>query len=137
MIFETEKDLELEKRAISIFVSLFDGSFKKLDKFDVDFRVYDKNGEPISYVEVKGRNKTMADSYPLPIAVRKLHKLMEKRLNPVVIWCCLDGIIYAKVEELVGTITYGGRTDRDGSVNDNELMAYYKRQKSMKYVRFI
>ena len=41
-IFETEQDLIREKRAIEIFVKIFDGSFKKLDPLDVDYKIFDK-----------------------------------------------------------------------------------------------
>jgi len=99
--------------------------------------VFDKAGTLISYVEVKGRNKLMADAYPLPVAVFKVSKLMDKRLNPVIIWDCLDGIIYGKVSELEGKVRYGGRTPREGSIDDEELMVYYPKQKGLKYIKFI
>jgi hypothetical protein len=78
----------------------------------------------------------MDKAYPLPIAVRKIMKLSEKRLNPVLIWACEDGIIYAKLNELVGQIKFSGRTPRANSTNDMEIMAYYDKQKCLKYVRF-
>lgn len=135
--FEKPTDLLVENRAIKTFVRVFGGSFKKLDQFDVDYRVFDKEGKVIAYVEVKGRNKNMADSYPLPVALRKVSKLMDKRLNPVIVWDCIDGIIYGRVQDLVGEVRYGGRAPREGSCNDEELMVYYPKQKSLKYVKFI
>jgi hypothetical protein len=63
-------------------------------------------------------------------------KLSEKRLNPVLIWACEDGIIYAKLNELIGQIKFSGRTPRANSTNDMEIMAYYEKQKCLKYVRF-
>ena len=39
MIFEKPEDIERETNAIKKFVSLFDGSYKKLDKLDIDFRI--------------------------------------------------------------------------------------------------
>lgn len=135
--FEKDTDLVVEGRAIKTFVRVFGGSFKKLDQFDVDYRVFDKDGNLIAYAEVKGRNKLMSDAYPLPIAVRKISKLMDKRLNPVVIWDCIDGIIYGKLQDLVGEVRYGGRSPREGSVNDEELMVYYPKQKALKYIKFI
>ena len=38
MRFETNKDLDRETKAISKFVNLFNGSFKKLGPNDVDYR---------------------------------------------------------------------------------------------------
>ena len=135
-IFETEQDLIREKKAIELFVNTFGGSYKKLDPLDIDYKIFDKNGNLIAYAEVKGRIRTMSTSYPLQISARKLVKLVDKRLAPVIIWSCEDGIIYGKVNKLVGEVKWGGRTPRDGSTNDAELMVYYDKQKELKYVRF-
>ena len=135
-IFETEEDLKREKRAIELFVGIFNGSFKKLDPLDIDYKIFDEMGELIAYAEVKGRIRTISSAYPLPIAARKLVKLMDKRLNPVIIWACEDGIIYAKLNEVVGTIKFGGISPREKSTNDQELMVYYDKQKGFSYIRF-
>ena len=137
MTFETEADLQREKKAIELFVSIFDGSYLKLDPNDIDYKVFDKDKNLIAYAEVKGRVRTLRDAYPLPIAARKLVKLIYKRITPVVIWACEDGIIYAKANQLRGEIKWGGRPPRDGFVNDAELMVYYDKQKTMKYVRYV
>jgi hypothetical protein len=137
MTFETEQDLIREKKAIQTFVNMFGGSFKKLDPHDIDYKVFDKDGNLIAYVEVKGRIKTMYSAYPLPVAARKLVKLSDKRLVPVIIWACEDGIIYGKVNKLKGEIKWGGRTPRDHSYNDAELMVYYEKQKELKYIRYV
>lgn len=136
MIFETEQDLIREKKAIETFVKVFGGTFTKLGPFDIDYKVFDKKGSLIAYVEVKGRLKTMATAYPLPVSLSKLNKLIDKRLNPVMIWCCDDGIIYGKAYNLVGEIRMGGRPPRIGATNDHEMMAYFEKQKEFKYVRF-
>jgi hypothetical protein len=136
MIFEKEEDLKREQKAITLFVSTFGGSFKKLDPFDVDYKVFDKDGNLIAYAEVKGRIRTMHNAYPLPVAARKVVKLVDKRLIPVMIWACEDGIIYGKVNKLKGEIKWGGRPPRDNSFNDEELMVYYDKQKDLKYIRF-
>ena len=137
MTFETEQDLKREHKAIETFVNTFGGSFQKLDPYDIDYKVFDKEGKLIAYAEVKGRIKTMHNAYPLPVAARKAVKLTDKRLNPVMIWSCEDGIIYGKLDKLKGEIKWGGRPPRDNSFNDNELMIYYEKQKGLKYVRFI
>jgi hypothetical protein len=136
MRFETEQDLIRERKAIEVFAKTFGVDYVKLDPNDVDYKIL-KDGQPIAYADVKGRIRTMNDAYPLPIAVRKLVKLMDKRLDPVVIWACEDGIIYGKASKLYGQIRLGGRTERTGSVNDIELMAYYEKQDNLKYVRYI
>jgi hypothetical protein len=135
-IFETEEDLKRERKAIEVFVNMFGGSFKKLDPMDVDYRVFDKDGNMIAYAEVKGRIKPISKAYPLPVAARKLVKLVDKRLNAVIIWACDDGIIYGKVEKLVGTFKWGGKKNRDRAYNDLELMVYYEKQKELRYLKF-
>jgi hypothetical protein len=135
-IFETEQDLKREERAINTFVNVFQGSFQKLGPLDIDYKVFDKEGNLLAYAEVKGRLKTMKTAYPLPVSLSKLSKLIDKRLNPVLIWSCDDGIIYGKVFSLVGQVKYGGRPPREGASNDNEMMVYFDQQKDLKYIRF-
>jgi hypothetical protein len=136
MIFETEQDLIREKKAITTFVNTFGGSFQKLDPYDIDYKVFDKDGKLIAYAEVKGRIKRMHNAYPLPVATRKVVKLVDKRLTPVMIWSCEDGIIYGQVQKLKGEVKWGGRAPRENSFNDAELMIYYDKQKALKYIRF-
>lgn len=135
-IFETEQDLIREKKAVETFVKIFGGSFKKLGPQDIDYKIFDKDGVLIAYAEVKGRLKSMKTAYPLPVALSKLSKLIEKRLNPVLIWACDDGIIYGKVFSLVGEVRLGGRPPREGALTDVEMMVYFDKQKAMKYVRY-
>lgn len=136
MTFETEEDVRRERKAVELFVKIFEGSFKKLDPHDVDYKIFNKDNDLIAYAEIKGRIRTMHDAYPLPIAARKIIKLADKRLVPVIIWACEDGIIYGKLNNLIGEIKWGGRPPREGSVNDAELMVYYDKQKELKYIRF-
>lgn len=135
--FETEEDRLREQKAISRFISLFEGGYEKLGINDIDYKVFDSNKKLIAYAEVKGRLKNISTAYPLPIAARKLVKLMDKRLNPILIWACDDGIIYAKLKDIVGTAKVNGRLSREGSSNDEEVMVYYDKQKAFKYVRYV
>lgn len=137
MLFETEMDLIREKKAIDLFVSTFNGSYQKLDPFDIDYKIFDKDKNLIAYAEVKGRIRTMKMAYPLPVSAKKIVKLMDKRLEPVLIWACDDGIIYGRVMKLIGEIKRGGRPPRIGSFTDDELMVYYEKQKGLKYVRYV
>ena len=130
MRFESEQDLKRERKAIDTFVNVFGGSAKKLGPNDVDYKVFDKDNSLVAYAEVKGRLRVLSQAYPLPIA------LADKRLNPVMIWACDDGIIYAKVKDIYGDIKWGGRKPRKGAVNDEELMAYYDKQRAFKYIRY-
>jgi hypothetical protein len=132
MIFETETELAREKKAIELFVSIFEGSYKKLDPQDIDYKVFDKSNNLIAYAEVKGRIRPIRLAYPLPVSARKLVKLIDKRLSPVLIWACEDGIIYGKANRLIGEIKWGGKPPLDG-----EMMVYYDKQKEFKYVRYV
>lgn len=133
MRFENKDDLNIETKAINTFVSLFGGSYSKLDHNDIDFKIFNKDKELIAYAEVKGRKKMMSVAFPLPVSIRKLLKLSDKKLNPVMIWACDDGIIYAKIKDLVGLIKWGGRKPREGAFNDSELMAYFDKD-NFKYI---
>lgn len=132
MTFESGSEKVLQKKAIELFVSVFGGSYKKLDPNDVDCRIFDKNGALIAYAEIKIRPRTMKMAYPLPIEARKLVKLVDKRLAPVIIWACEDGIIYGKPNLLSGEVKWGGIPP-----HNNELIVYYDKQKEFKYVRYV
>ena len=115
-----------EKRAIDLFVSLFNGSYQKLDPNDIDYKVFDQDKNLIAYAEVVSVFRVMRESYPLPIDAKKLIKLADKRLNPVVIWSCEDGIIYCKTNKLDGSIKW----------EDDEFTVYAEKVRAMKYIRF-
>lgn len=137
MRFETIEDTKRELKAIKCFVRIFQGSFKKLGENDIDYKVFNKDGELVAYAEVKGRLRPMNKAFPLPVAIRKLVKLSDKRLNPIMIWACDDGIIYSTVDKLKGEIRWGGRPPREGAVNDAELMAYFPFTKRFKYIKYL
>jgi hypothetical protein len=129
-LFETNDDLEREKKAIEFFLNK-KFNFEKLGRFDIDYRIYDNNNSTIGYVEVKGRNKIIAQAYELPIAKRKIDKLISKESSAIIIWACEDGIIYGNIKDLEATFKFGGRTPRQGSANDLEWMFYYKKQEGL------
>ena len=115
-----------EKRAIDLFVSLFNGSYQKLDPNDIDYKVFDQDKNLIAYAEVVSVFRVMREAYPVPIDAKKLIKLADKRLNPVVIWSCEDGIIYCKTNKLDGSIKW----------EDDEFTVYAEKVRAMKYIRF-
>ena len=125
MLSQSE-ELRREKRAIDLFVSLFNGSYQKLDPNDIDYKVFDQDKNLIAYAEVVSVFRVMRESYPLPIDAKKLIKLADKRLNPVVIWSCEDGIIYCKTNKLDGSIKW----------EDDDFTVYAEKVRSMKYVRY-
>lgn len=135
MRFEKESDIRRELKAIEFFINKYNLDYKKLGEWDIDFSLHKEN-KLIGYAEVKGRNKNIADAYPLPLAIRKIHSLTEKTKDPIIIWACYDGIIYAKLKKLNGVIKQGGRKPRAGSVNDIELMAYYENQTDLNIIYY-
>lgn len=137
MTFKSEEEKIRKTKAITAFSNVFGGSFQRLSENDIDFKVFDKDKNLIAYAEVVTRMRSMRMAYPLPIEVRRLLKLTDKRFNPVIIWCCEDGIIYTKVEDgISGTLKFGGNRPL-GLPPDSELTVYLDKSKSFKYVRFI
>tara|TARA_R100001198_G_scaffold51766_1_gene29010 strand:- start:124 stop:546 length:423 start_codon:yes stop_codon:yes gene_type:complete len=138
-VFETEEDLAREFKAIDRFIQLFSGKAEKLGKWDLDYEVYDKNDKFLVYAEVKGRKNKSVKEYPLPIALRKLHKMQDgkyKNSDCIIIWACEDGIIYGEYKDILGSVAFGGRTPRKGSSNDLEMMVYYNPQQKLKTVLY-
>ena len=138
MRFEKKTDLQREMKAIKLFTDSFKGGFIKLGQNDIDFTVLDANHTVIAYAEVKGRNKTMQDAFPLPIAARKIVKLIDKSktVEPIVIWACLDGIIYGRIKQLGGVLAVGGRMPREHAANDIEAMVYYYETAGLKKIKY-
>jgi hypothetical protein len=120
------EELRRERRAIDCFVNMFTGSYQKLDANDIDYKVFNSDGKLIAYAEVSSKVRTIRDAYPLSVSAKKLLKLSDKRLNPVLIWSCEDGVIYSKVKGLSGDIVW----------EDEDFMVYFDKQKTMKYIRF-
>jgi len=119
-----------KKKAIDTFVSIFGGSYQSLGPNDISYKIFDKDGSLIAYAEVVVRVRTIYNAYPLLIEAKKLVKLIDKRLSPVIIWACEDGIIYGKANKLKGVIK------QENSLINSELMVYYEKEKELKYVRF-
>jgi len=115
-------------KAIESFVNRFKGSYKKLSPNDVSYRIYDKDKNLIAYVQVESSNKLLKNAYPLEISAAKATKLCAKRLNPTIVWACKDGILYSKIENIKGEVAWGGKELRE------ELMMYFPKQKSIKYI---
>lgn len=137
--FEKLADLEREKLAVETFVGSFKsgpGSFIKLGPNDIDYKIFNSSGDVIAYAEIKGRNRTICDAFPLPCSLLKIAKLAQMKINPVIIWACQDGIIYGQIYQLEGGIKWGGREPREGAANDRELMAYYPQQNGLYSVKY-
>ncbi len=125
-MFEQDQDIKKEKKAIELYLRRLGGSYKKLSKDDVDFRIQGENGAVIGYAEVKVLDTEMKDSFPLMVEARKIIKLRDKRLHAVMIWSCIDGIYYLPIEGLVGRALWS---------EEEELMLSFDNKKLFKYVR--
>jgi len=144
MRFETQKDIDRETKAIEKLIqhkSKYNLTYKKLGDNDIDFVIL-KDNNKVAVVEVKGRNKYIEDAFPLPVALRKVAKLQDQSdsrhlfgKTGIILWDCLDGIIYAPIRDIKGEIRYGGRVKRFGSANDQEIMIYYPNQKNFKIIK--
>jgi|VirMetMinimDraft_7_1064189.scaffolds.fasta_scaffold00176_36 hypothetical protein len=133
--FETETDLKREEKASALICNHFGLNKKKLGKNDIDFEIY-KNDNFLFYLEVKGRKKNIDEAYPLPVSVKKLTKLYDKKKPTVILWACDDGIIFSRTEKLKGSIRVSGRPPRDGSRDDREFMAYYNKCNNLKEIKY-
>lgn len=136
--FESEADLQREQAAIDWFVGKFKYyEYIKLGPNDIDFLVFKRhlfnaNGiDDMLYIEVKGRNKKIAEAYPLPLAVRKIHALASNEARGAIIWACEDGYILGNIERLSGRFKMGGRKPRKGAANDLEPMVYFPKQENL------
>ena len=129
--FENKDDLSREEKAIKILCGR-NAKYKKLGENDVDFKITTKQGKTY-YAEVKGRNRTLDNCYPLPVAARKIVKLCDTKA-PIIVWDCEDAIIYGNVNKLQATGRTGGRTPREGSTNDIEFMLYFDKQQELKTI---
>lgn len=127
MTSDTDENKRRVKKAIDVFVNTFGGSHQKLDPLDVGYKIFDKDKNLIAYAEVCVKVQPIKYAYPLPIQAKKLIKLIDKRMASVILWSCEDGILYAKPNQIMGTI----------KVDSEELVVYYDKQKSFKYIRFV
>ena len=125
-----------KQKAIETFTATFGGTYQKQLAGDIDYKVF-SNGELIAYVEFVPRYKTISTAYPLPIQASRLVKLGDKRLNPVVLWACDDGVIYGKSKQIEGQIKWGSILPHLDFAEHGELMCYYAKQKHFKYIKFI
>jgi len=101
------KDDYIKKKASGAFVNVFGGSTELLSKSDIYCRVLDRNKTPIAYLDIIVVRKLMSGSNPLIAPKKTIQKLIDKRLNPVILWAFLDGIVYCKVKNISGEVLFG------------------------------
>lgn len=116
-LYESETDRVREKAAIERLLAGTDKTFRKLPiKYEVDYAIL-KDGEIVSWAEVKCRNISSSMYPTMLIGATKIWKGSVLSIHTgkpffvVVAWT--DKIGYLKVEN-VGSfeLSFGGRTDR-------------------------
>ena len=132
MRFETNKDLQNELDAITLYCEVFNSSFEKLGENDIDYRVTKPNR--IQHIEVKGRNRKIENAFPLPIAARKVVKICDKKTKSIMVWNCFDGLIICDLSQVKSSGMIGGRKPRLGASNDQEYMLYFEKQSNFYYI---
>jgi hypothetical protein len=117
MRFETKEDLEREREIMDRICK----DAIKLGDNELDFIIKDK-----AYVEIKSANcKHNTPSFYL-VSLIKLTKLQEysKRLPTYLFIQWTDKLNYINFKDIRGNIEPNGRTPREGSSNDQELMVH-------------
>lgn len=117
MYFETEADLKREREIIN----RIDPEAIKLGKNELDFLIKDK-----AYIEIKtARCKHDSKEYYL-ISLQKLLKMQyaNKTLPTYLFIQFTDKLMYIAFKDITGFVRLNGRTPRQGSVNDLELMLH-------------
>lgn len=123
---------EKETAAINLFVGKFKGSHSKVTHSGAEYKIFDQSGKHIAYAIVANGDLTIQSSYPLSVPAKAIVKLVDKRMPCVCIWACSDGIVYGHLDKISGIIKWG-----ELSPHFSELISYFEKQPSLKYVKFI
>ena len=129
---------ELQKRkhkAIETFIATFGGSYQLIKNSDVEYKLI-RDGQVMAYAEITPRMRNVSDAYPLIIPTTRIVKLAEKRLNPLLIWACDDGLIYARLKDVECQTKWGSFLPHLDLAEHGELMCYYTKQKHFKYIKY-
>jgi hypothetical protein len=117
MRFETKEDLKREREIMDRICK----DAIKLGDNELDFEIKDK-----AYVEIKSANcKHNTPSFYL-VSLIKLTKMQEysKRLPTYLFIQWTDKLNYINFKDIRGNLEPNGRTPREGSSNDQELMVH-------------
>ena len=117
MRFETKEDLEREREIIDRICK----DAIKLGDNELDFLIKDK-----AYIEIKSANCKHNTPQFYLISLIKLVKMQEynKRLPTYLFIQWTDKLTYINFKDIRGNLEPNGRTIRNGSTNDQELMVH-------------
>lgn len=118
------------EKGIKMFTDKFGFTYKKLPPGDVGYRIYDVDNNLVAYAEGVIVPRRITNAYPMPVLARKVMKLYDKRLNPVVIWVCDDGIAYGNINKLEGHVKIGQPLS-----GGEDIIIEYPKQKDIKYLK--
>ena len=117
MRFETKEDLERERKIMDRICK----DAIKLGDYELDFLIKDK-----AYIEIKSYNYKHNDLQFIFISLIKLVKMQEysKKLPTYLFIQWTDKLTYINFKDITGHIKTNGRTPREGSTNDQELIVH-------------
>ena len=117
MRFETKEDLEREREIMNRICK----DAIKLGDNELDFLIKDK-----AYIEIKSANCKHNTPQFYLISLIKLVKMQEynKRLSTYLFIQWTDKLTYINFKDIRGNCEPNGRTPREGSSNDQELMIH-------------
>lgn len=119
----TEEQSKL--KAVERFCAVTGLQYTNLAPSDVSIKITDKN-TPIGYADIVPCHKLIHEAYPLHIPSKRVVMLADKLLNPVIIWACKDGVVYAPVMNLRG---------KTMCVNKQSTMFFHK-QRCMRFIYY-
>jgi hypothetical protein len=117
MRFETKEDLEREREIMDRICK----DAIKLGDYELDFLIKDK-----AYIEIKSYNYKHNALQFIFISLIKLVKMQEysKKLPTYLFIQWTDKLTYINFKDITGHIKTNGRTPREGSTNDQELIVH-------------
>ena len=117
MRFETKEDLERERKIMDRICK----DAIKLGDYELDFLIKDK-----AYIEIKSYNYKHDALQFIFISLIKLVKMQEysKKLPTYLFIQWTDKLTYINFKDITGHIKTNGRTPREGSTNDQELIVH-------------
>ena len=117
MRFETKENLETERKIMDRICK----DAIKLGDYELDFLIKDK-----AYIEIKSYNYKHDALQFIFISLIKLVKMQEysKKLPTYLFIQWTDKLTYINFKDITGHIKTNGRTPREGSTNDQELIVH-------------
>ena len=126
MKFENKANKLREKETLKTFCDHFGMTFAKHPEYaHIDAVLYNK-GSITGFAEVKGVHRSITNSNDVIVSMRKIIRAqalqIDSRLPVAIIWAFDDALVYERVNNLKGIFYHGGRSVRQGSTFDQEML---------------